>query len=1362
MNEREIFEAAIELEDPVARREFLERACGSDKFLRARVESLLNAHHAAGNFLKIPVAGALDPTLFDESCEKPGTQIGAYKLLQQLGEGGMGVVYMAEQKEPIHRRVALKIIKPGMDSRQVVARFEAERQALAMMDHPNIAKVFDAGTTTSGRPFFVMELVNGVPITEYCDDHHLTARERLELFTAACDAIQHAHQKGVIHRDLKPGNILVASYDGRPVPKVIDFGIAKATGQQLTERTLFTALGQIVGTIEYMSPEQATRNQLDVDTRSDVYSLGVVLYELLTGETPLDRQRLRTAAWDEMLRMIREDEPQRPSARLSSSERRASIAASRGTEPARLSAIIRGELDWIVIKALEKDRTRRYESSSQFAADIRRYLAHEAVTACPPSAIYRFRKFVRRNFYTMAFLFVTIITLVAGLAGTAWQAHRARVSEKAVRESLVAETDARKIAISEQENARQSQLETEVALNTASRRLSQMYIERGLASIDTNPHAGLPWLTHALTVDTSDTSTAALNRLRLTMIFKQVPTLRSFSPGASVWAVAEEQKLLAIVQGNDVRIYTLPDLRLKSTLSHDARVESITFSRTGDRIATLTGLSGSSGSTGMNPSCRIWDPRTGVPQTNRVDLSDTEFQMRELPSIQFTPDGKSIVAVYAGLYNRWHSKVVVRVFDSQTLKQINRTFAHHSDLDYTNGYHELSPDLTRILVPRGTTADDPRANWSEQGDVPEGMDRAQQYDLMTGAAIHAPLASVSNGYTYFEYNRDGTQIATTREAGVVKLWDGLTGELQREISLSADSSYASVWFHPDNQHLILIEPGEAVIYDRTTGIETSRKQYKDKFELSSTGKYCAYLDQNGTHYLELLMTVDGSESFRPLPDFDQIRFSDDDEFLLVQQPAASRDVGGQFLICQDDHGIWVWDMSGHRELVEQISLEHGGEVIDAAFSRERDTVYALSDDNWLQAIDTETLQPRFQPLPVPAPPISESLTVWDTIVSDDAQSQMALGGVAESHPTPETQTDLRVIQIWDLKSRRPKFQPLVFNGDNNTEYSAPFFSRDGRTLFVPQTTVVDPESPDENGERLDTTLLHIIDVDSGTPRREPVTFRGHVTFLELATDGKRCLVTCEASNYYQLQDHPPFAAYAQLFDTATWEPLTPPMTPSAGNVENAVLTPDNSRLIMGNAEVWDPQTGLKLLPALISHQTIHRIDVASDSRSFSVIVGGDNPWVDRTFELRLFSIGGEPMVQPMVNMESPGVSCARHPHMDIIAVAGDKLRLWDVKSGLALSASLPFPVNGNQLSNETPMVLFSPAGRHLILKANQQLLIVRINELIQATVSDAELQDWASLLSGHRIDDSGGKIPLNATELDAIWRRLQASTAREN
>ncbi len=353
--------------------------------------------------------------------EGPGQTIGPYKLLEEIGDGGMGVVYMAEQREPVRRRVALKIIKPGMDTRAVVARFEAERQALAMMDHPNIAKVFDAGATGSGRPFFVMELVNGVPLTDYCDQNRLTTDERLELFAQVCLAIEHAHQKGIIHRDIKPSNVMVTLYDGVPVPKVIDFGVAKSVSGQLTEKTLFTHHGQMLGTPLYMSPEQAERSGLDVDTRCDIYSLGVLLYELLTGGTPFDRERVREVAYDELRRMIREDDPPRPSARISTLGEAATVVSGhRKTDPARLSQLLRHDLDWIVMKALQKDRTQRYQTATDFSRDIQHYLAHEPVQAGPPSAWYRFRKFAWRNKTALATTGLILFFVVSAGIGVGW------------------------------------------------------------------------------------------------------------------------------------------------------------------------------------------------------------------------------------------------------------------------------------------------------------------------------------------------------------------------------------------------------------------------------------------------------------------------------------------------------------------------------------------------------------------------------------------------------------------------------------------------------------------------------------------------------------------------------------------------------------------------------------------------------------------------------------------------------------------------------------------------------------------------------------------------------------------------------
>jgi eukaryotic-like serine/threonine-protein kinase len=446
---RSIFDRAVEIPSEADRQAFLDEACAAAPEIRREVEALLSAHADAGSFLDAAAVERPQAGLFEPSVEAPGATIGPYKLLEQIGEGGFGVVFLAEQSAPVKRKVALKVIKPGMDSRAVVARFEAERQALALMDHPNIAKIYDAGMTGSrvegpgtrasnqgspaldsrpsaldpptGRPYFVMELVPGVPITDYCDQCQLSTRERLELFITVCHAVQHAHQKGVIHRDLKPTNVLVALQDGKAAPKIIDFGVAKALNQRLTEQTLATGFAQMIGTPLYMSPEQAELSPLGADTRSDVYSLGVLLYELLTGATPFGKDQLHSAGYDEMRRILREEEPPRPSARLSTlaADLATTIAEQRRTEPHRLAQQVHGELDWIVMKCLEKDRSRRYETANSLADDIRRHLHDEPVTAAAPSRLYRAGKFIRRNKFTVIAGSAVLTGLVAGVIGLA-------------------------------------------------------------------------------------------------------------------------------------------------------------------------------------------------------------------------------------------------------------------------------------------------------------------------------------------------------------------------------------------------------------------------------------------------------------------------------------------------------------------------------------------------------------------------------------------------------------------------------------------------------------------------------------------------------------------------------------------------------------------------------------------------------------------------------------------------------------------------------------------------------------------------------------------------------------------------------
>ncbi|MFO1499578.1 MAG: protein kinase [Verrucomicrobiota bacterium] len=654
-----LFEALRSLSEPERRRAFLEAVGREDPDLRRRLEGLIVAAEPANSFFGEAASGTGDLKELLEELQaeerdarflgsgaaaeakraKPGAEsdpaddgldlvgaaIGRYKVLQKIGEGGCGVVYMAEQEEPVRRRVALKIIKLGMDTKQVVARFEAERQALAIMDHPNIARVLDGGATDAGRPFFVMELVRGIKITEYCDENQLPTRARLELLIQVAQAVQHAHQKGIIHRDLKPSNILVTINDGVPVPKVIDFGIAKAIEGRLTDKTLFTAFEHLIGTPAYMSPEQALMTSLDVDTRSDIYSLGVLLYELLTGKTPFDSRALLAAGVDEMRRTIREKEPLRPSTWLSSlvDVELTATARRRATTGPTLVHILRGDLDWIVMKCLEKDRTRRYETANGLAKDIQRFLENEPVVARPPSRIYRLQKMVRRNQMAVVASAGVALSLLFGLAVSTWLFARETVAHaQALR--------AQRLAEQERAKADQQRIAAEHLL--ARERIDDAWAALGLG----NYWGAMDAFTDALRLEQGDPQRAAVHRLRLASLEPlRPPLLRLWSVGSEVTcadiASGGEQIALASRAGGGgpaVRVLDLATGRqVSGPMSHTERINEVKFSPDGRRLVTASD----------DRTARVWDVGSGKPVTEPLR------QPAPVTLASFSPDGSQVV-----------------------------------------------------------------------------------------------------------------------------------------------------------------------------------------------------------------------------------------------------------------------------------------------------------------------------------------------------------------------------------------------------------------------------------------------------------------------------------------------------------------------------------------------------------------------------------------------------------------------------------------------------------------------------------------------------------------------------------------------
>jgi WD40 repeat protein/serine/threonine protein kinase len=1148
---RDLFLAAAEL--PAADRDgYLTQHCGGDAELRAAVERLLAAHEQPASVLDWAPASA--PTeVFVPVSEQPGSKVGAYKLMELIGEGGFGLVYVAEQTQPVRRKVALKLIKPGMDSKQVIARFEAERQALALMDHPNIARVLDAGTTETGLPYFVMELVRGIPITEYCDKNQLTPNERLELFISVCHAIQHAHQKGIIHRDIKPSNVLVGSNDGKPMAKVIDFGIARAISQDLSTGTVYTNFAQMIGTPLYMSPEQAEMSVSDIDTRSDIYSLGVLLYELLTGSTPLDKKRITKAAQDEIRRMIREDEPPRPSYRLSTCDTLPSLAASRRTEPVQLSRMLKGELDWVVMKALEKDRTRRYETASGLARDIQRYLDDEVVEARPPTATYRMQKFVRRHKVQVVAGSLLLLVLLAGIAGTTTgliaakrqeaaarlfadeahtqaklasdnamkaesEAQTARRAEQEARDRAAAEAEAKALALHEKQraddNARKAEIEAQAARRAEEEAKAQL--------------ARAEWLVYAgkLSLAQNDFETGAgalalaylgecqwnLRGWEHRCLWTRVNARQTLQNDSGVACVAISPDGKQIVSGDQnasVKLWDAATGQLLRVLKgHTNPVRGVAFSRDGGRIAT------GDGAPGRPTEVKVWDAATDLEVVNMKGLKD------EVNSVAFSPDGKRLVT---GGGNRNGTAGQAQVWDAVTGQELLSFKGYNSPVTCV----AYSPDGQQIVTSdwqptarvwnagtgeelfalKGHKNRVLSAAYSPDGKhVVTGSDdlTAKVWNAATGEQLldlrghTAPISCVA-------YSPDGKRIVAGSWNGTVKVWDAETG--QEVLVLKGHAGEVSrVTFTPDGKRLVTSS------WDRTVKIWDAERGQKN---LVLTG------------HVGLVRRAAFSPDSKRIVTARGVWDAATGEHILALAgaagPVAYRFDGNRIVTGSYDNTAKVWDAATGQSILTLSG--HAGQVLSAAFS---------PDGKRIATAAQHANEPG-------------AVRVWDAESGQELLALKVLKGrvwcVAFSPDGKRIATgDDQAARVWDAATGQEVF---VLKSPPAEVWSVAF-SSDGKQILTGS---------------LDRAV-RLWDAESG---QIVLTLNGHtqgVWSAAFSPDGKRIFSGGDDST-------------VRVWDAGKGQELV--ALKAAAGVLSVAISPDGKRLVTGQrdgtAEVWSAETG---------------------------------------------------------------------------------------------------------------------------------------------------------------------------------------------
>jgi WD40 repeat protein/serine/threonine protein kinase len=1264
--EESIFAQALEIKSAAERAAFLARACGNNQPLRAAVESLLRADERSGDLLDLPENPAA--TVDDPMSERPGTVIGPYKLLEQIGEGSFGAVFMAEQQEPLRRKVALKVLKPGMDTRQVVARFEAERQALALMDHPNIAHVFDGGETTSGRPFFVMELVKGIPITDFCDQGQLTPKERLGLYIAVCQAVQHAHQKGLIHRDLKPSNVLVTLHDGAPLVKVIDFGVAKALGQQLTDKTLFTGFAQMIGTPLYMSPEQAALSNVDVDTRSDIYALGVLLYELLTGTTPFDKERLSQVGYDEMRRIIREEEPPRPSTRISTlGQAGATVSAQRKSDPKQLSRLFRGELDWIVMKCLEKDRNRRYETANGLAADIERYLHDEPVLACPPSVGYRLRKFVRRNKGQVLTVALVTFSLVFGIVASLYFAFQAEGRARDYRE-------AKNQSDTEAENARANEAQAKAARDRARRTL---YVAR------MSPMWRF-WQESKITT--------VRELLRELQPGPGEPDVRGWEWHYQ-WRLAHPE--LRLLEGHQPRTLHRED-------------QTLAFSPDGRWLV-------SGGMADANTDLIVWD--LAIDREVRR-LRDPAGTMRLTRRLAFSPDGKTLASGEG-----WgQERCTVRLWDVPSGRLLHTLKGHdEQSIEGISGL-AFSPDGRQLAS---------LANWDVVGSAGPGTPPPNKphegtvklWDVASGRPLHTWQTRIVDYLAFLRTGQVLTVATLTAPSGkaVVAFHEAATGKELKSLTIDNKDYLAKVTASADGRWLAVGDrEGVLRFWDLERGVlvrsvpgpirvpggkQTSFRPYALVF--SPDGRRLAVAEYTGTVKVHDVQTGKPLTTFRVLeadlvnsgivtcvafsPDGQRLAAQGDDgpirildsyttegevrtfrEVVVLRSPAFTPD-GKRLLALADGMNLpQPWDaLSGHKlpgprggggpvayspdgRWLAAVCAE-GIRVWDATTYRERGTISGVPLFTGLPGVIALAFAPQGRLAAV----TREAVTVWDVA---GGRKLLSFKGHAESVRGLAFSRDGRRLAVVSHGRSAPEGQLNVWDAATGQELLTVKARFTGGLAYSP------------DGQRLATTDLNTVRLRDAATGKEVRNFQEPLLVVVAYSPDGRWLATA-GNGFVRVRD---VADGKEVFNYKG----------QAGTAENLAFSPDSRWLAATGLDtttrVWDVATGKEQMAV---EAPLHLLDFgvafSPDGKRLALGTGGARTVriCDPATGAEVRTLGGHPRAATCLAVSPDGRA--------VVSGGADRVvRLWDAES-----LEPPRVFRGH--SATVQVVAFSPDGRLL-------------------------------------------------------------------